>query len=891
MNKKVKKIGIEKKEELGGVLKRNIAPIFAFFAVAVLYIVQCALYHIYPFGSYTVASYDLSAQICPFIEHLFDVFEGKSALFYSYSIAGGADVFGSLVYFFVSPFSFLFLIFGDGNVAKASFLVVCLKIACIAFSGGHFARKYFQNIPAYLCAAVGIVYAYCGYTFVANTYINWLDLLIYSPFAVGAFIKFCKTGKFLAFSLWLAAGIYTCFSIVCFSFFTLFPALIAYALFCVEKQIRKQFITKLCLAFFVAVTLALPILIPCLAAYLKGGRGDGLFSGIWFGFQNGFFGGLDTGAYMERWGNSLYSKWTYILSDASFVLLTLTYFIRNKLKQGLPKFMLVAGVLTILPVIVDESMLLLNMGSYMSYSLRFGFLNATYFLGGACLALNGFSYQKNTAYDGKMLLNPISKLQNGGGMYAPNAQNDEEIDGDKKKAKWFNMSDLFVNGYVVSLFITTFIIVAFLGFFTISGGYWKFWGAFLKDDDGLNAERYFSSSFAHSLGGVPTIIVFFVCVAIVFIVGAVALKKHRVSVRYVSWVLLIVIATQMIFFNEQLVLGNRSTGHIPLAEYAAHCRVLNEQEDGYYRVKDVNDKLSANAPFTADTQSFSVFSSMIDKNNFEIYTLFGVGGNGKNSLKTRGGNAFANAFLGNKYYVYDNNKTYEAESLSYLTPLLDEHGMQIGGTNFQVYENELSFPYAYVLPSGEFRFAEENTVGNRTANQKALYEFLGGKPYLAERAVSTSETRELSEKLWSQSADLQVGAGKITATVTAQEGECLFLCFVAADGYSVTVNGKRAELIENDLHFLSVALEDGKNVVEFTYSTPYIKLAGLGVLLAAGLLAALVFVMQKTRILARIAPVISWAGIVLAAVLVAFFMAFPTLVWLYKLLWALIGVF
>ena len=160
----------------------------------------------------------------------------------------------------------------------------------------------------------------------------------------------------------------------------------------------------------------------------------------------------------------------------------------------------------------------------------------------------------------------------------------------------------------------------------------------------------------------------------------------------------------MIFFNEQLVLGNRSTGHIPLAEYTQLCQTLNEREDGYYRVKDANDKLSANAPFTADTQSFSVFSSMIDKNNFEIYTFFGVGGNGKNSLKTRGGNAFANAFLGNKYYVYASNKTDEAEALSYLKPVLDEHGAQIGGPNFQMYENELAFPYAYVLESGEFKF-------------------------------------------------------------------------------------------------------------------------------------------------------------------------------------------
>ena len=63
------------------------------------------------FGSYSLSSYDLHAQVAPFIEHFFDVIDGKSSLFYSYAIAGGADVFGTLAYCCISPFTFLFLFF------------------------------------------------------------------------------------------------------------------------------------------------------------------------------------------------------------------------------------------------------------------------------------------------------------------------------------------------------------------------------------------------------------------------------------------------------------------------------------------------------------------------------------------------------------------------------------------------------------------------------------------------------------------------------------------------------------------------------------------------------------------------------------------------------------
>ena len=120
------------------------APLIAF----VLYMVQLAVSGVYPFGSdYVVASYDLSAQICPFIEHLFDVFDGKSSLFYSYAIAGGADVFGTFAYFFISPFSFIFLLFGDGNVYNACGIVMAFKLAAIAFSGAWFVKKLFSEIP------------------------------------------------------------------------------------------------------------------------------------------------------------------------------------------------------------------------------------------------------------------------------------------------------------------------------------------------------------------------------------------------------------------------------------------------------------------------------------------------------------------------------------------------------------------------------------------------------------------------------------------------------------------------------------------------------------------------------------------------------------------------
>jgi hypothetical protein len=179
-------------------------------------------------------------------------------------------------------------------VAEAAVLVLGLKIVAIAFAGTWFASTLFK-IDRPICACLGVLYAYCGYTFVANTYINWLDLLIYMPFCVWAFKKFVTTGNFWIFSALMAACIYTSFSIACFAMLTVYPALIFYAIFYKKKEELFSFIAYLSLAFVCAVLMALPILVPSLIAYLKAGRGTGeFFSSMFYGFTTK---GIDTEKY------------------------------------------------------------------------------------------------------------------------------------------------------------------------------------------------------------------------------------------------------------------------------------------------------------------------------------------------------------------------------------------------------------------------------------------------------------------------------------------------------------------------------------------------------------------------------------------------------------------
>lgn len=871
---------------------KNYAYFFAPVIVLALYTVALLCYGVYPFGKkYTLASYDLSAQICPFIEHLFEVMKGKSSLFYSYAIAGGADVFGTFMYFFISPFSFLFLLFGEGMVAEAAVLVMACKLAFVAAVGCWFARKLFKNIPAIICVAIGIVYTYCGYMFTANTYINWVDFLMYMPMLVVAFRQFVKTGKFVAFSILMACCIYTCFSIACFAMFTVFPILVFYGVVCIPKGKKCEFISYLCLSFGVAVLLALPILLPALSAYLNSGRGGDLFENLWYGYD--IKDGVKTfneEKFLESTATALNRKLTYILTDSIFLILTLIWMIRKGLKNKLVWFMLFAGVMTLLPVFVDESMLLLNMGSYMSYSLRFGFLNAVYFLGGGCLCID------DVFAEHKIETAEVAS-ENDGGMVALNATTPRISSAQAYVAKPYKTSFFKGNAWEIVFILFAALAILALGYFLLTDAYLTIWSNVTDSEDFIKSAKSFSGAFAHSLGGIYVIAVICVVVVLVTVFGAILVKHKKIGLRLLTCVLLVTVGIQTVFYNDQLIRGNRSTQQVTTGTYERLVGQINQMDDSYFRVKDYKEKVTANIPFKGNSNSFSVFSSVIDKKNFTIFHLFAYTGNGKNSLKSahntnKSNNSvsFGDSFLGYKYYFVPQAERKKVETLGYVKPVMvqNEQGEQVhlqdGG--YYMYENEIVFPMGYVLPSGNFKFVRPNEANStyRKYNQRALYEFLRGEP-CADAVVSPASTRELSEYLHERAADVQVGSGKITVKATAQkDGEALFLSFVASDGYTVTVNGKKAELIENDLHFLSVALEEGENVVEFCYSSPYVEYVGVGAVFAIVGLLIVAVIVKETKLVKVFSTIIAIAGVALAVALVAFFMVYPTSIWIDKIL-------
>ena len=884
--------------------------------ILAVFAVMLAVYGIYPFGDYSLSSYDMNAQVAPFIEHFYDVIDGKSSLFYSYAIAGGADVFGTLAYCCISPFTFIFLFFGRGEVYYGTSIVLPLKVVCVAIAGLYYLRKRFNGIHPLMQALLAVSYAFCGYLFVSNTYINWVDLLIYLPIAALGFYQLVNTGKKVTFVLGITLMIYACFSIACFSLFSVFPIIVGYCLFMVEKNKRKKVLSDAVWGLFLAIVCALPLLLPALRAFLVSGRKTGIFENI----------------NAEYSYEALYKKASYLFSDSFTLFFTLAYFVKNGLKSKRDKFLALTAVILILPVVVDESMNLLNFGSYMSYSLRFGFLNGFYFFYVAALFITEYA---------------------------------QDI---KDRNQYFIKRNLSPNKRVVIAFSGLFVFLAV----AFTAGLAFFNGVL----DGESFTTSFAGRFAHSLGGLEATAIVFGVVALIALLGGVLIYYNKISVKILVPILVVILCSQTVFYSANLVRGNCSSTPATFEEIGLLIDQVEEYEgNNETRVKMYGDYLTACMPFTLHTNAFSVFSSVIDSRNFVPTSFFKFGGNGKNSMKSYNGAFIGDVIFGNKYMISDRDRynQYLEERV-----ILDENGAEVTtrewgrSGKYILYKNKYALPHAFAVTPAESEYPAGTLYGDYDAILKTLggedngitvlspkitlqengsyrvatpisgaanyficFEFENPEEIRYTRASYSDEDSKMlagnedfslgysesssgtysvylmfedenitvddirkscksfcvtNEQLaiihamaTEQVVEFSTQPNILNAKLTATKGQYLFLNYVALPGHYAIVNGKEKAVEADTLGFMLVELEEGENVVQIIYKSPYKSLIGIGAV--AALMICLLYLVVKRRfsgLFKALEAPLYWAAIGLAVLLVLFFFVMPTAVCLVK---------
>ena len=878
-------------------LKNDYAYFAAALIIVAVFFLAEASFGIWPFGKITMASYDLLAQICPCLEHFFSVLDGTSGLFHTFYIGRGMDMFGTFAYFAISPFTFLFLILGRTGTVYMASIVLPLKAVCSSASAIWFTKKYFKNIPEYFVAVFGILYALGGYFYVANTYINWVDFMIYMPVVLHGFIKFTKGEGIKTLSISLALLIYCCFSIACFSFFMLFPIGTLYIIICERRNERLKKASELALSFFLAVAATLPLLLPSFIAYLGAGRNTGMFSNV-------FTVKADDATH-------LYRKFSYILCDGAFIFLTALYFIRRLRKDKEAKFLLSALLLTLVPCLIDESMLLLNFGSYYSYALRFGFVT------GAIL------------------------------FYIAVKEADEIFSKSDENSK--TRAREIVTAVSACLTVVA-IFSLFLLFRYIIYGNFKKGQAFYS---------YFSS-FAHSTGGLEGTAVLFGGVVVSASLFAVLYKCKLINKRTASAFVAIIALGCSVFDSFALVKGDKQkTSYDNIINYREMSETLYEKYgDDYARIKSFDYYISADSPITARYYSHGLFSSMADKKNLVLPNLFSYKGNGINSSRSNGGGVFSDSLMGYRFVVFEKKDDANEDYLEYT-------GLKFG--QYYVYENTLAFPLASVVRGEEMNFDGKNEV----ERIESVYEYLSGgekgltevkpkftenddgslkvsytvpknseywhynflpsasgisytnstksifsysfykyvknggtrsvtlvkkegalkkeevEPYYFVASISLDKIKSLRDKLKEKEVkyELTKNGIKFPEKIIASKGDKLYLGYTALQGYTVYINGKKSAMEKNGAEFIIIPLSEGENSVEIKYASPYTKYIIIGAILSLTLIFAVYLAVKKYNfIYSALEKPVGILAFLVSGGVVAFFFAFPVGVYLYKII-------
>lgn len=112
-----------------------------------------------------------------------------------------------------------------------------------------------------------------------------------------------------------------------------------------------------------------------------------------------------------------------------------------------------------------------------------------------------------------------------------------------------------------------------------------------------------------------------------------------------------------------------------------------------------------------------------------------------------------------------------------------------------------------------------------TFNARGIYDF--STLEVLEQPMTDTD-RQVAKLAENTLENIQIGTDTVDGTVTLDRSKILLLTIPYCDGWTATVDGKEAQLLQANTMFSALALEPGEHTIHLTYRTPHLK-AGLAV--------------------------------------------------------------
>ena len=161
----------------------------AAMSISVIYIV----YSVFPFGDYTVMRMDLYHQYGPLFAELYDRIVNHQSLLYSWNTGGGSSFLGNYLNYLSSPLTVLIFLFDKEDISFAITFLVSVKCVLSAGTFTYYVKKS-MNSHSFISASFGVLYAFCAYFMAYYWNVMWLDGMILLPLILLGIEQIIKRG-------------------------------------------------------------------------------------------------------------------------------------------------------------------------------------------------------------------------------------------------------------------------------------------------------------------------------------------------------------------------------------------------------------------------------------------------------------------------------------------------------------------------------------------------------------------------------------------------------------------------------------------------------------------------------------------------------------------------
>lgn len=337
-----------------------------------IYVVICVLavmgytYYLkelYPFGSNSIIYADMVQQTAPFYYNFFDIIKGNANIFYDFNTAMGFNIFSTISGFFLSPFSYIILLFKRENIILAINIVFMAKIIGCGLSCTWILRKYFNSIKTYWVVFLSLLYAFSSYNLIMYQIINWLDIVIIFPILLVSLRNLLDNKKIVVYTITLTYIMLMSYQLgFMVILFILFISAVYIKLY-VEKKDRKNRVFLLGIGTITAILIAFIKILPSIIQTFESSRTGGNITGL-----------------LTSHTSYMYDRISFLFSGV--IIYPLIFLLILKYKEN-KKFLILtlsALMLTLLPIVVDPINRLWHMGSYSSFPFRYGFIPTLIFI-------------------------------------------------------------------------------------------------------------------------------------------------------------------------------------------------------------------------------------------------------------------------------------------------------------------------------------------------------------------------------------------------------------------------------------------------------------------------------------------------------------------------------